>query len=285
MIRNWVGQSTGEDFYELCDKYGILVWDEFFQPNPGDGPDPTDLDTYIANVRDKVLRFRNHPSIALWCARNEGYPPPEIDAALRKVLAELEPTRRYQPSSTDGAGVRSRGPYYWRAPREFYTVADDYFKTETGSMSVPTLESIHGMMPQKDWETIDDDWAAHDMAKGDAARRSLPRHPRRALRQDRQSRRLCAQGATGELRGLPRHVRGAQRAALPSHHGRHHVDEQSRAAELRLADLPLRSGAEGFTVRRHARVGDGAHPAQRGQRAGAGDQQPAGSSYRASGAR
>ena len=52
--------------------------------------------------------------------------PVEIDAALRKVLADLEPTRRYQPSSTDGAGVRSHGPYYWRAPREFYTVTDDY---------------------------------------------------------------------------------------------------------------------------------------------------------------
>ena len=119
-----------------------ILWDEFFQPNPGDGPDPTDLATYIANVRDKILRYRNHPSIVLWCARNEGYPPPEIDAALRKILAELEPTRRYQPSSTDGAGVRSHGPYFWRTPREFYTVTDDYFKTETGSMSVPTLESI-----------------------------------------------------------------------------------------------------------------------------------------------
>ncbi|MGC9222457.1 MAG: glycosyl hydrolase 2 galactose-binding domain-containing protein [Terracidiphilus sp.] len=166
LIRNWVGQSTGEDFYELCDKYGILVWDEFFQPNPADGPNPTDLDTYVANVRDKVLRYRNHPSIALWCARNEGYPPPAIDAALRKVLAELEPTRRYQPSSTDGGGVRSYGPYHWRTPREFYKVTDDYFKTETGSMSVPTLESIQGMMPRKDWETIDDDWAMHDFAKG-----------------------------------------------------------------------------------------------------------------------
>jgi hypothetical protein len=166
MIRNWVGQSTGEDFYALCDKYGILVWDEFFQANPNDGPDPTDIETYISNVRDKVLRFRNHPSIVLWCARNEGYPPPEIDAALRKILAELEPTRRYQPSSTDGAGVRSHGPYFWRTPREFYKVTDDFFKTETGSVSVPTLESIHGMMPQKDWETINDDWAEHDMAKG-----------------------------------------------------------------------------------------------------------------------
>jgi len=166
LIRNWVGQSTGEDFYQLCDKYGILVWDEFFQPNPSDGPNPTDIEPYIANVRDKVLRYRNHPSIMLWCARNEGFPPPEIDAQLRKLLAELEPTRRYQPSSTDGPGVRSHGPYFWREPRVFYKVTDDYFKTETGSMSVPTLESIHGMMPKKDWETITDDWAEHDFAKG-----------------------------------------------------------------------------------------------------------------------
>ena len=165
MIRNWVGQSTGEDFYELCDKYGILIWDEFFQPNPSDGPNPDDLPTYLANVRDKILRFRNHPSIALWCARNEGYPPPEIDAALRKMIPELDPARLYQPSSTAGRGVHSGGPYYWREPRAFY-VFDAPFKTETGSMSVPTLESIHGMMPQKDWEVIDDDWAAHDFAKG-----------------------------------------------------------------------------------------------------------------------
>jgi hypothetical protein len=174
LIRNWVGQSTGEDFYELCDKYGILLWDEFFQPNPFDGPNPTDLDTYIANVRDKILRFRNHPSIVLWCARNEGDPPPEIDAALRKLMAELEPTRRYQPSSTDGAGVRSHGPYHWRTPREFYTITDDFFKTETGSVSVPTLESIHGMMPKKDWETINDDWAEHDLAKGNSGGDKYP---------------------------------------------------------------------------------------------------------------
>jgi len=166
LIRNWVGQSTSEDFYELCDKYGILLWDEFFQPNPNDGPNPTDLDTYMANVREKILRFRNHPSIAVWCARNEGYPPKEIDNHLRVLMAELEPTRLYQPSSTAGRGVRSNGPYFWRTPREFYAIHDDFFKTETGSVSIPTLESIHGMMPEKDWETINDDWAEHDLAKG-----------------------------------------------------------------------------------------------------------------------
>ena len=166
LIRNWVGQSTSQDFYDLCDKYGILLWDEFFQPNPSDGPDPTDLDTYMFNVREKILRFRNHPAIAVWCARNEGFPPKEIDDRLRVLMAELEPTRRYQPSSTSGAGVRSHGPYYWREPREFYKITDDFFKTETGTMSVPTIESIKGMMPEKDWETINDDWAQHDFARG-----------------------------------------------------------------------------------------------------------------------
>jgi mannosylglycoprotein endo-beta-mannosidase len=165
MIRNWVGQSTSPDLYDLADKYGILLWDEFFQPNPADGPNPTDIPTYLANVTDKVLRFRNHPSIVVWCARNEGPPPKELDDALAKTMAMLDPTRLYQSSSTDGRGVSSHGPYYWRSPRFFYQI-NEAFKTETGSVSVPTLESIQGMMPRKDWETINDDWAQHDMAAG-----------------------------------------------------------------------------------------------------------------------
>lgn len=168
MIRNWVGQSTSEEFFELCDKYGILVWDEFFQPNPNDGSDPLDLKTYIENVRDTVLRYRNHPSIALWCARNEGNPPKEIDLALRTMLADLDPTRLYQANSSDGRSVRSHGPYRWRVPRDYYWL-DEGFKTETGSMSIPTLESIQGMMPEKDWNTINDDWAEHDFAAGAAS--------------------------------------------------------------------------------------------------------------------
>jgi beta-mannosidase len=165
MIRNWVGQSTGPDFYDMADKYGILLWDEFFQPNPGDGPNVENIPPYLANVKDKILRYRNHPSIAVWCARNEGYPPKALDNQLKAMMAQLDPTRTYQSNSADGRGVSSHGPYYWRAPRYFYAL-NEAFKTETGSMSVPTLESIQGMMPEKDWETINDDWAQHDMARG-----------------------------------------------------------------------------------------------------------------------
>ena len=165
MIRNWVGQSTSEDLYDLCDQYGILLWDEFFEPHPADGPIPQDVELYLANVRDKILRFRNHPCIALWCARNEGDPPPAIGQGIQKLINELDPGRLYQPSSTSGRGVNSGGPYHWRTPREFYTFGEA-FKTEIGSMSVPTLEAIHAMMPAKDWEVINDDWAEHDFCAG-----------------------------------------------------------------------------------------------------------------------
>jgi hypothetical protein len=167
IIRNCAGQSTSEDFYNLCDKYGLLLWDEFFQPAPGDGPDPADAHVYEANVRDKILRFRNHPSIALWCARSEGDPPPEINGVLQRLMAELEPSRLCLVSSNASRGIDSRGPLYWRPPREFYTFdTNDTFETATGSISIPTLESIHNMMPQKDWEAINDDWAEHDLARG-----------------------------------------------------------------------------------------------------------------------
>ncbi|MGA2864082.1 MAG: malectin domain-containing carbohydrate-binding protein [Verrucomicrobiota bacterium] len=165
IIRNWVGQSTSEDFYDLCDQYGLLLWDEFFQPHPADGPVPENTELYLANVREKVLRFRQHPCIVLWCARNEGEPPPAIGQGIQQLLAALDPGRLYQPSSTSGRGVNSGGPYHWRTPREFYTFAEA-FKTELGSMSVPTLEAVQAMMPAKDWEVINDDWAEHDFCGG-----------------------------------------------------------------------------------------------------------------------
>jgi hypothetical protein len=165
MIRNWVGQSTSAALYDLCDQYGILLWDEFFEPHPADGPVPEDVGLYLANVRDKILRFRNHPSIALWCARNEGDPPPAIGQGIQKLITSLDPGRLYQPSSTSGRGVNSGGPYHWRTPREFYTYSEA-FKTEVGSVSVPILEAIKAMMPSNDWEVVNDDWAEHDFCSG-----------------------------------------------------------------------------------------------------------------------
>ncbi len=79
MIRNWVGQIGDDAFYEACDRYGIVVWQDFWLANPWDGPNPDDNAMFLRNVDDFVRRIRNHPSIGLYCGRNEGYPPKPID--------------------------------------------------------------------------------------------------------------------------------------------------------------------------------------------------------------
>ena len=72
MLRIWGGGIYENDiFYDLCDRYGILVWQDFMfacSMYPGD-------DAFLENVRleavDNVRRLRNHPSMALWCGNNE----------------------------------------------------------------------------------------------------------------------------------------------------------------------------------------------------------------------
>lgn len=170
MIRNWGGQSTSDELFELCDKYGMLLWDEFFQFN---NADPIDTARYMANVRDKVLRYRNHPSVVLWCSRNESTPPKYLDDAVRYMLMETDPNRHYQSNSGGGLGFNSGGPYDWVPPMYYSRFFEspsfnkrETFKTEIGSFSVPTIESIQGMFPKSEWDGITDSWAEHNYCAG-----------------------------------------------------------------------------------------------------------------------
>ncbi|MFC7677879.1 glycoside hydrolase family 2 protein [Paenibacillus sp. GCM10028914] len=72
MLRVW-GGGIYEDkvFYDLCDEYGLMVWQDFMfacSMYPGD-------EAFLENVRleaeENVSRLRNHPSIVLWCGNNE----------------------------------------------------------------------------------------------------------------------------------------------------------------------------------------------------------------------
>ena len=62
---------TGYTF--ACDRWGVVVWQDFWLANPWDGPNPDNNAMFAANARDLVLRIRNHPSVGLYCGRNEGY--------------------------------------------------------------------------------------------------------------------------------------------------------------------------------------------------------------------
>jgi len=66
MIRNWVGKVGDDEFFEACDKYGNLNWQDFWLANPSDGPIPNHPDMFIENLKDFVKRIRNHPPIGLY---------------------------------------------------------------------------------------------------------------------------------------------------------------------------------------------------------------------------
>ena len=72
MLRVWGGGVYEDDaFYDLCDEYGILVWQDFMfacSMYPGDA---AFLDSVRAEAADQIRRLRNHPCIALWCGNNE----------------------------------------------------------------------------------------------------------------------------------------------------------------------------------------------------------------------
>jgi hypothetical protein len=170
MIRNWVGQTGDDEFYEACDRHGIVVWQDFWLANPFDGPDPDDDALFLRNVRDTVLRIRSHPSVGLYCGRNEGFPPPAIDAGIRATLAELQGDVHYIPNSAWGV-VSGGGPYGVQTPRFYFERrATSKLHSELGMPNIVTLESLRLMMPQRALWPQGLEWGLHDFNLGSAQR-------------------------------------------------------------------------------------------------------------------
>jgi hypothetical protein len=162
MIRNWAGQSTSEAFYDLCDQYGIMVWNEFWINTEGNNYRPVDDALFLSNVNDTLKRFRTHPSIALWCAGNEDVPRENVNVALDKMIRELDGTRYYQPNSRL-VNMDNSGPWSNKPLSEYFTNLNTGFTTELGASSLPSAEVIRTIMPKEDLWPPDDLWAYHDL--------------------------------------------------------------------------------------------------------------------------
>jgi beta-galactosidase/beta-glucuronidase len=161
MIRNWCGQSTEEIFYDLADEYGLLVWNDFWLSTQDWNLEPEDPALFLSNARDVIRRFRNHPSIAVWCGRNEGVPPPRINEGLDELTRALDGTRYYSPNSRD-VNLQGSGPWHYGDAFKFFTTRGRGFSTELGLPSPPDAETIRAMLPESDRWPPDDAWAYHD---------------------------------------------------------------------------------------------------------------------------
>ena len=161
MIRNWVGQNTEEIFYQLADEYGLMVWNDFWGSTQNYNAEPGDPELFVENARDTVRRYRNHPSIVIWCGRNEGVPPPVLNEKLIHMLHEEDGTRFYSPSS-NAVNLRPSGPYHWVDPTLYFSKLNRGFSVELGISSFPTREAFeHTVAPSDRWP-VSDAWAYHD---------------------------------------------------------------------------------------------------------------------------
>ena len=169
MIRNWVGMTGDEEFYDACDKYGIMVWQDFWLANPCDGPDPKDENMFLANARDYTLRMRQHPSIGIYCGRNEGYPPASIDKVLREYVSTLNPGLGYISSSADD-GVSGHGPYWACTPKFYFEHQTGKLHSERGMPNMMTAEGLYRTLTERELWPQGDAWGAHDYCMEGAQR-------------------------------------------------------------------------------------------------------------------
>ncbi|GAA2894851.1 glycoside hydrolase family 2 protein [Nonomuraea rubra] len=178
MLRVWGGGLIEtEDFYDLCDEYGILVWQEFAQSSSGMRSLPSDDAAFVARMAAEAERIvparRNHPSLAIWCGGNElqradGVPLADADspvlAALHEVVARLDPDRHWLPTSPSGPvfgntleSVRTgpehhdvHGPWEHQGLDDHYRLYDEgraLLLSEFGVEGMSNLRAIESVVP------------------------------------------------------------------------------------------------------------------------------------------
>jgi len=167
MIRNWIGSTTDEEFYQACDKYGIMVWDDFWLNSHNNLP--TDVFAFNRNAVEKIKRLRNYASIALWCGDNEGYPLPPLNNWLAEDVRVFDGgDRKYHANShsdaLSGSGIwvnlEPQG-YFASPPLGFGGETGWGLRSEIGTAVFTNFESFKKFMPESDWWPLNEMWNKH----------------------------------------------------------------------------------------------------------------------------
>jgi len=198
LVRIWGGGVTPpDDFWNAADRYGLMVWSDFWITGDTQGefkgsPDwPLETNVFIKNVVSTIYRVRNHPSLLVWTGGNEGHARKELYDAMRNNVIALDGTRPFIPCSSGYAklpvdwhgsypddkasGVYSGGPYAWKDPKEYYRLADNghdwVFKDETGLPSQPPYTTLPKIIPDLVWDSklpfpLNNSWGYHDACTG-----------------------------------------------------------------------------------------------------------------------
>jgi len=173
MLRVWGGGIyEADEFYELADELGILIWQDFMFACSMYPANQEFLENVRAEAIDNVKRLRNHPSIVIWAGNNEvetawrnwgwrqNLPASVWDdyvkifhGVLQEVCDAYDPSRPYWPSSPRGGleddpdSKRSGDVHYWEVwhaekPFSEYEKQRTRFMSEYGFQSFPNIETV-----------------------------------------------------------------------------------------------------------------------------------------------
>ncbi|MFC2125757.1 glycoside hydrolase family 2 TIM barrel-domain containing protein [Bacteroidota bacterium] len=170
LIRIWGGAITERpEFYDACDKYGILVMQDFWMSGDCNGrwndrrkkedqwirrQYPDDHDLLVRSLVDQVKMIRNHPSLAFYCGGNEITPPEDVLPLIQDTLSSnLDGTRWFVESSTSDnmsynfKGGVGDGPYSIQSIDYFWENQTFPFNSEIGSVGMGDYESLKRFLP------------------------------------------------------------------------------------------------------------------------------------------
>ena len=153
VLRVWGGGLREKKaFYDLCDRMGLLVWQEFplaCASITRYTRSPEYLALVEAEVRDIVRQVRHNPSVILWCGGNEFDPQrnrPVIEAMRRAVMAE-DDTRPFHSVSPAGGDSHNWRVWHLFRPPEEYRQDQAQVMSEFGLQAPPVVESLRRFIP------------------------------------------------------------------------------------------------------------------------------------------
>ena len=115
-IRIWGGAVYPDtELFELCDKYGLIVWQDFMFACALYHVDDAFIEDIRAEARDNIIRLRNHASLALWCGNNENEWFHKYDEDLPHLTMErrLANMKLYEMVLKDAVETYDTDRFYW----------------------------------------------------------------------------------------------------------------------------------------------------------------------------
>lgn len=174
MLRIWGGgYYETDEFYELCDRLGIMVWQDFMFACAY-YPDRNWFTEQIKNEATQIIkRLRNHPCLVLWCGNNEidwmhntgrlgrskkFYGKAIYHQILPRLVSELHHDSNYIPTTPLGKKDKIDRPltaHQWNVwsghqpVRQYLCLPEDIpaFVTEFGLQSLPDIKTIKNFCP------------------------------------------------------------------------------------------------------------------------------------------